>query len=257
MQEIRVHTNLGLIGDAICGMPFLYDLSKSYKVIAGPNINKWVLEGIDFPITFDPDLKQQDARYHVDSSISWQTCSMHGNVHHMAQGHYIANGLGFPELPLSFPLKFQQCNLEPGIVISPFSRSDHQGNKFWDLRNWLELIKYLPDPIYVVGSLTDKPHPEYGEDTWDWITGTRIRPVINKPMPYISSLLKSCKMIVSIDTGTSHLAHMLSMSNHALLYSPAVPPNFVKNPHSKVVMNWPRNVTVEEMLHMCKTIPGW
>jgi hypothetical protein len=258
MQEIKVYTNLGLIGDAICGMPFLHDLSKTYNVIAGPNISKWVLEGVDFPVAFDPNLNLEDADYHLDSSLTWQACSRGGNIHHMAQGHYLVNGLTIPRMPLSIPLKFQQCNLEPGIVISPFSRSDHQGNKFWDLKNWLELINHFPDPVYVVGSSQyNNDKLKYGEDSWDWITATKIRPVINKPMSYISSLLKSCKMLVSIDTGTSHLAHMLGMSNHALLYSPAVPPNFVRNPHAITLVNWPKRVTVQDMLHLCKRTPGW
>jgi ADP-heptose:LPS heptosyltransferase len=248
MEEVKVYCNLGLIGDCIAAMPFLHELSKTKHVIAGPNLNRWVLDGIDFPIAFDSELEIKDSRYVLEASRSWAYCAQHGSKHHMAQGHFLLNGLEAPSLPYSVPLELEECNLDSGIIIAPFSVSDHNGNKFWPVRNWIELAKNFPDPVYVVGS---------SKDDFNWTLGTNVWPIAGRSMAFVSSLLKKSKMLVSIDTGISHLAHMLGIKNHALLYSPAVPPNFVANPWGTFVYDFPSNVKVETMLQLCQQVGKW
>ena len=257
MNEVKVYVNAGLIGDALCTMPFLRDLSENNKVIAGPNINKWVLEGIDFPLYFDPDLKQETCKYFLDSSYSWTHGHKHGT--HMAEGHYALNGLVAPKLPYSIPVKFSPTNLQPGIVVAPYSRSDIDGNKFWLFENWRKLVEHFSGPIYVVGSTTRTWHNEveYSDDDIGWIEGTGIIPIFDRPMSFVSQLLVESKLVVTIDTGIAHLAHLLGIKTHAYLF-PEVPGwPFADNPNAQKVKGWPCNITVDQMLACCKKIEGW
>jgi len=242
---MNIHTNLGLVGDALAGCHFLYTQSKIEPITVGPNLCNWVADALDFPITFDSKLEKQTCRYSIDASSSFNYCSSTGDKHHMAEGHYLYNHLPAPPLPYLLPMKFEYCPLEPGIVFAPFSRSDYDGNKFWQFNNWVKLSKKLPEPIYVVGSK---------EDDVTWTTGTSIQPVLGNSCAFINSLLIKSKLLISIDTGISHLAHALGISKHALLYPAVLAPKFVTNPLCKRIRGWPASITVDMMFHLCQQV---
>ena len=240
----KIYANLGLIGDCLAAMPFVYEQTLLDNVTVGPNLNSWVAEGINFSIAQDETLLPGACNYKLEANHSFQYCCGTNPMTHMIQGHYAVNNLPMPSIPLTFkvPLKQEKCHLQPGIAIAPFSISDHQNNKLWPYDRWLELTQQLPEPIYVLGS---------SKDDFSWIQDSNLIAVIDKPMSFITDLLSQSKLLVSIDTGISHLAHLLEMRNHALLYPKCLPSKFVVNPYSSYIQDWPLNVTVNQMLALC------
>jgi hypothetical protein len=249
-----------MIGDSLSACPMLFEQSKIEPITIGPNFNQWVFSGLDFPVVFDNNLNQQDCVYKLDASLAMNFSACQGWQWHMAQSYFAMNGLKPIQLPCSFPIKFEMCNLTPGIVIAPYSGSDFQGNKFWPLDNWKELVQNFDEPVYLLGSNQNYPNAATNggkSDTLNWIEGTNITPVFDKPMAYVADLLIKCKMLVSIDTGISHLAHMLGIKHHALLYPGCLDIRWVNNPHARHVQGWPSTISPNEMLQLCKQIPNW
>jgi hypothetical protein len=244
---MKIYVDAGLIGDALCCIPYLYSEYTTHgEITIGPNINSWVLKDIDFPIILNEQLQDVECAAKLTATCSWHFSWSHKI--HMAQGHYGFNGKPWPNIPMTIPVKETACELPPGVVFAPFSKTDYQNNKLWPFDRWLELSHRFTHPVYVVGC---------DSDDWSWVTGTKLIPVINQSMAFIVSLLKQCKLFVSIDTGIAHLAHFINISTHAFLYPTVTAWGFVDNPNAQKVIDFPLNVTVERMLNCCKKIPNW
>ncbi|MDE1905109.1 MAG: hypothetical protein KGH75_01480 [Rhodospirillales bacterium] len=244
---MKVYLVEGLIGDSISCLEFLKHIRNTYgSVEFGPGFNKWVFDGLqlDKSYTFNENLTKEEADFCISCSNSWQWCYSKQRCH-MSEGHFYYNNITPPSLPYSFPFLQNECNLDKGIVFAPFSRTDDNGSKFWNLNNWLALAKNLPKPIYVLGSSTH-------DDMSILDNQEGVIKLFDQDCKSVVSLLKSCKMLVSIDTGISHLAHYLGMKNHVLLYPIVSMQKFANNPNTVYeVYDWPKNVSVDRMLEMC------
>jgi Glycosyltransferase family 9 (heptosyltransferase) len=209
----KIYADIPRIGDSICALPLLkYLADTNGSITYGPHLNKWITPHLPDNFVFDPNLSEKDSDYTVGSQKAWDTvvhCG-HNNMH-MIEGYFISQGIK-SSIDYSFPFPREEVDTKVDIVISPYGSSTI-GNKLWQFEKWLELIDSLPSNFTkaIIGADTDN---------FSWISNRKdVKIVSGKSLPYIANLLDKCKLFISIDTGTSHLAHVLGIKNHVLLYA--------------------------------------
>ena len=209
----KIYVDIPRIGDSICSLPLMKHLADSNEFITyGPNLNKWIASNLPSNFVYDPFLTEKDSDYIIGSQKAWDTVVNCGHENmHMIEGYFLSQGIRVPiDYSLSFPRENIDTNID--IIISPYA-SAVGGNKIWQFEKWLELIDSLPSHFTkaVIGADTDD---------FSWVSGRKdVKIISGKSLPYIASLLDKCKLFVSIDTGTAHLAHVLGLKNHVLLYA--------------------------------------
>lgn len=219
----------GLIGDALCHVPYLDWLAKAYKShVVINHMNSHVAAMLDgYPITFanlDPARPVKRLRL-ITAFLRKHEC-------HMAQAFFKLAGQEMPELPLTLRLKSQPCNLEPGLVLSPYSRSDISLNKIWPHERWVETVQTLRGEgrisrAYVVGAAA--------YDGADQYAAAGIEPVLDRPLSQVLHLIRQAPLLLSIDNGISHLAHFGGIDRHVLLYPGCLPICWARNPRAEIV----------------------
>jgi len=209
----KIYVDIPRIGDSICALPLMKHLADTNDLITyGPNLNKWVSSDLPSNFIYDPFLTEKDSDYIVGSQKAWDLvvhCG-HDNMH-MIEGYFLSQGI---KTHLNYSFSFPRENIDTNIdiIISPYA-SAVEGNKIWQFEKWLELIDSLPSHFTkaVIGADTDD---------FSWLSGRNdVKVISGKSVPYITSLLDNCKLFISIDTGTAHLAHVLGIKNHVLLYA--------------------------------------
>jgi ADP-heptose:LPS heptosyltransferase len=100
-------------------------------------------------------------------------------------------------------------DVDPGcILVSPFSascssRKGERPNKMLPVTTWLPIIDYLKTlgrPLYVLGSSTDRPIPEFNLPDRSFLLGTH-------SLLQIARIMRDrAVVIVTVDNGMSHLA---------------------------------------------------
>jgi Glycosyltransferase family 9 (heptosyltransferase) len=249
---LKIFTSTPLVGDSICTLEFL----KKYAILHGqvefgPHFSPWIRQALPSNYIYDARLKREDCDYNLDANEAWKFCHSHGSKYHMSEGYFYVNNIVPPPMPHSFDFVIGSCDVPRGIALAPYSRTDNNGNKFWSLDNWAQVLQQLPKPVYVLGTSKDSHGDNDSLGPLEDIKG--VVPFFNNDCSTVLALLKKCRLLVSIDTGISHLAHYLSMSNHVLLYPKACPPNWVVNPYARKyeIYDAPSNVTPQRMIDMC------
>jgi hypothetical protein len=209
----KIYVDIPRIGDSICALPLMKYLADTDGfIVYGPNLNKWVTSNLPSNFVYDRHLSEKDSDYVLSSQKAWDYvvhCG-HNNMH-MIEGYFLSQGIK-SHLNYSFSFPREKADENIDIVISPYG-SDVEGNKIWQFEKWIELIDSLPSHFTkaIIGADTDD---------FSWISNRKdIKIISGKSLPYIVSLLDRCKLFISIDTGTSHLAHVLGLRNHVLLYA--------------------------------------
>jgi hypothetical protein len=221
---MKIYVDIPRIGDTICVLPFLKYLADSHStVFYGPHLNKWVMQDVYKHFVFDSSITPETADYAFSHNQAWDYVTSKGNAKmHLIQGVFLSCGIE-TDINYSFPFPIENTG-SYDIVISPFA-SASQGNKIWQYEKWLELISLLPSNLKktVIGA---------GQDDISWLFNlSNVEILIDQSLPVIVGVLKNCKLFVSIDTGTSHLAHLLKLFNHVLLYAHHCP--IVENTYAR------------------------
>ena len=229
----------------------MQDYCKNHNVkgnIVG-NICDWVYRGLDLSNTTLVRKPQHmsDRTITLSCSDSWNHCFSNGSQLHMIQGHYLSHGESLPKMPFrGLKFFFALTGKMPGIVFAPFSRTDDNGSKCWPTDKWLQLLTILKDrykvPIYLLCSSLDDCSAFKDQGY-----------VILKDYEasWINSILSTAHLVITVDTGISHLCHLLSVATHVLIYPNASPAKFAENPLAKMIYGNPRNIGVEQVLHAC------
>lgn len=228
-------THAYLIGDCLSTVPFMAYLCGKHQteaVVSG-EFNSLVaaILGPSYHFRFDedPSVYQFEAVYSLSVAALFDLCSQV----HMCQSFFKTENLPVPELPLELDLLAKPCDLPPGLVISPYSRSNMpDNNKLWPHERWLEVVQTLrnmgiADRVYVVGAS--------GYDDPTLYIAAGVEPVFDRPLAMVLDLIRQAPMFLSIDNGISHLAHYGGVGRHVLLYPGCLPECWVRNPRAAIV----------------------
>lgn len=216
-----------LIGDALCAVPFILYLCQKHAAGAfiTDGFNVPVRDLIpSYPFEYREPTCAVEAVYELDIQAAWQM-----NFHkrwpwHMAQMYFAYAGEPIPSLPMNYQMHAASCGLSPGIVLSPFSRTNApDNNKLWPHERWAEVIgTFKLTPAYVIG--TD-------EDNFSAYEGLpNVIILRNRPLPEILTLLRQAHIVLSLDNGIGHLCHFGKVRRHVMLYADCLPPTLAENP---------------------------
>jgi len=120
-------------------------------------------------------------------------------------------------------------------VLSPFSRSLPEDQK-WPQERWNELCELLPHKSFaLIGSW---------EDDYYYITAPNCMNIFGRRMNYVCNLLCNATALISVVTGTSHLAYALGVKNYLFFNQGA----WGKNPDAVLFTDPIPNISVEQVI---------
>ena len=252
----------GLIGDSVCAFPAI-----QAKAAAEPDgVALWMdnkdVQGL---LPENPKIKLLTERPEKPDYVmeAGPVFSRFVYTHHMRQGYFSCLDLPIPtEVP---PIKYRKDPNHPGIgfsfdiLVSPFSRSDHNHNKKWYDDRWYDVtcqLTALGYRILVVGSAEDMK-----TDTAD-VFLQAVRDTINPDsrqvygvydlkLDTVMDAIEHAQLCITLDNGISHLVSAVG-ANHILLYPGCLPSPWVRNPNSNAlhIHKEPINITVDDVMHM-------
>ena len=227
-MKIECRVEACLIGDSLCTIPFILHLAKNNEVyVTGdmPDSVRELCRGMPFLFIDAPP--SVDKTYVLNCNQAWQWDNKNDWLYSMAQSYFGLYEFAIGGIqPISFCI--HEVDLPPGIVISPFARSDGAFTKRWPVEKWQEFIELCKHraPIYVLGSHEDDMEPF-------WTAGAT--PIQGWHLPSVLKLILTSKVFVSIDTGTSHLAGLAGFNRHVLIYPNGLPRNWAEYKTARVV----------------------
>jgi ADP-heptose:LPS heptosyltransferase len=162
---------------------------------------------------------------------------------HMIQANYHFVGLPVPE---NIPRPELEVNGHPtpsyDYCLSPFTRSLPENQK-WQRHKWQELIDRMPGKEFVLlGGPGDDP---------SFIAGNNLTIHFNRPIELASRYMKYCRHgLISVVTGTSHLAYALNVKNY-LFFNQGL---WGKNPEAVLMEKYIPDITVDEVINILKNV---
>jgi Flp pilus assembly protein TadD/capsular polysaccharide biosynthesis protein len=249
---VSVQHEAAKIGDSLNIVPFILALALQYgrSICVRGQFSRALRPLVaHLPISFEEiDTSGPRIEYTADVKKSWEYAGPRGM--HMLQGYFALAGMAYPDLPISLPLDSEPTPFAPGVVISPFcaQREDNDRHvRVWFVDRWNAVIDFLlsrePTPrIYVVGG----PEDDVGPFLRDGVI-----PVIGYSFTQVLDLMQRAQLCITIDTGTSHLAHFGRVSRHVLLYPAVNYFNIHVNPRARVIHAWPKEITAEQVIAAC------
>ena len=203
MQNILINGACPLIGDFLGLSPAIIKLSKIYNVfIDNPN------DDILNVLPNNVHKFKEGTTIHKQYDIRMLEAAAKANYNdwYMTQAFLDSLGLPVPAIPPKASLIFPDAKTKSyDILISPFSRALPPDQK-WQREKWQELVNKLPDKKFAL----------LGNSKFDdknYITANNIDIVFDSPFPELCSLFKNSGVLISVITGTSHLAFHLGVKN--------------------------------------------
>ena len=242
---ILIDNKEGLIGDFLGTIPAMQKLAEKQEIIVD------IRDEIDglFKLVKDPNIKDYGSFYFqkkpefditFDSSKAFEISGKYNC--YMTQAFYVQAGLEFPTKPPKAKLSFEgNINTLPigpvDYLISPFARSLPESQK-WPRENWQELVKKLPTKKFgILGN--------YKYDNPMYINGPNVEKFYSLQFDTLCRLFKNSNALISVVTGTSHLAFHLDVKNILLTSQTMMWGN---NPDAIQIKKPLDQITVEEVI---------
>lgn len=255
-------SDLNLIGDGLCATPYLLHLADRYNGLSITNgYCSDIRPLIDFRslnIHFDQTAPESTPVKKMDLSAVFHWCNINpkGIGLHMCQGYFSISDECFsindepiPTLPITLPFHITPVSFtNRTIVISPFSRTDHQNNKAWLDERWIEvgnrlLAQNLAAKIVVVGTYNDP---------WGAFETSGFELMVGQPLMNVLEAMRNARLVMSVDNGISHLCHFGGIGHHLLLAPQCLAPKFVYNPRGRNVRGEPLKISVDQIYSLAQ-----
>lgn len=201
----------GLIGDFLGSIPAMQALGKTDKLVVEihPEAEKLV-SLIDNPdeIVFTTQPSGGHIAHTIYSATAFPIAT--GNNWYMSQAFFRQVGLEVPLVPPKAKLKYDDVNVPTfDYIISPFARSLPDRQKVTK-SIWKELVDLMPDKTFcVIGTSV--------HDRSDFILRPNVWAMFDCNFEAVCNLLIKARYgLISVVTGTSHLAFHLGVKNWIL-----------------------------------------
>lgn len=158
---------------------------------------------------------------------------------YMSQAHFRFLGMKVPDKPAKGDLNYDsQIPIGPvDYLLSPFSRCLPETDK-WQKEKWQELVVRLKDKTFgVLGN--------YKFDDPMYINGPNVTNFYSLEMKNLCKLFKNCGTLISVVTGTSHLAFHLGVRNILLTNQEF---SWGNNPDAVMIKQYVPKITVNQLI---------
>jgi hypothetical protein len=239
-EYIAVLNPEGLIGDFLGTIPVMQKFKKDnpdcYFVFHDEIRDLAKLTKLNFLVQSEYEALENDiaSEYKFNISRAFEL-SCRQNLH-MIQANY-------PELCYDVPADIPKPKLyikpEPveyvDFLISPFSRSLPEEQK-WQKEKWQQLVvAFKKYKFGLLGSFRDDP---------EFIKADNCINIFDKSFNYVSNtMMKARYGLISVVTGTSHLAYALSVKNFLFINQGA----WGKNPEALYITDPINSITVDQV----------
>lgn len=240
LRRVVIRNDNHLIGDFIGTIPAMIEMAKGSPVeVICPDATAELLAmipqkyGIRRAGAVDPD-KAFDL--HGAFALADGAKKLH-----MIQANFHFMGLPIPE---DIPVPELQITPEDvpefDYILSPFSRSLPEGEK-WQQDKWQALVNAIPGKRFAL--LGSSRH-----DDANYLTG--VTPIFDQSMNYVANVLQRARDgLISVVTGTSHLAYALRVKNY-LFFNQGL---WGKNPDAILLDRPIRDISVQEVIQKLST----
>jgi len=200
----------GLIGDFLGSVPAMQELGRRDKLVV--QIHPEALKLV--PLIYNPDgivfteIATGQVSHTIYSATAFQIATAK-NLY-MSQAFFEQVGLEIPLVAPKADLRLIEVHTPTyDYIISPFARSLPSSQKL-PKSEWKQLVDSMPNKKFCVIGTTVHDDPEF-------IVGPNVETRFDMDFNYVGSLLRNAtKGLISVVTGTSHLAFHLGVKNWIL-----------------------------------------
>jgi ADP-heptose:LPS heptosyltransferase len=240
MKKIIIVDNKeGLIGDFLGTIPAMQELAKDNLVIVKIHPEARGLFSLIRDLNIEDYghfIETQPNEYiTLSSAEAFQIASRKG--YYMSQAYMEQAGLEVPIIPPKANLSYRMEEVPIEYIISPFARSLPEQQK-WPQEKWQLLVDSLPNNKFLLIGNSKF-------DNKDFIKGSNVSSVFDLPFYILCNIFKKSKALISVVTGTSHLAFHLEVKNILLTNQNMTWGN---NPDAIKITKYIPDITVEDII---------
>jgi ADP-heptose:LPS heptosyltransferase len=195
------------LGDFLGILPAIVELTKENDVYIIPTKNLEDLAKLLPDIKIVAEHISVDKIIHVDLLAAFHKA--HENNWYMTQAFFHMFGFPVPDLPPKANLLFTKTKtICYDYLLSPFGKATTSEEK-WQKKKWQDLVNFMDDKKFaLIGNSAT--------DDMTFIMGNNIDVIFDLPFHGLCNLFANCGALLSINTGTSHLAFHLNIKNFML-----------------------------------------
>jgi SAM-dependent methyltransferase len=228
-----------LIGDFLGITPALIEFSKNYNVFVDTKDEIDGLVELLKPHGINKKTNDEVMDKVITVDLSAAFVKAHESGWYMTQALMHNVGLPVVSPPPKAKLFFLsnsgvQCY---DYLISPFSRCLPTEER-WSQANWQKLVNLCPNNTF--GLLGNSKH-----DDKNFVVGKNVYPVFDLPFSALCELFSKHQLLISVVTGTSHLAFHLGVKNIVLTTQNG---QWGVNPDAFCIKKELRTITAEEVI---------
>lgn len=241
-----ITTRDGLIGDFLGQIPVMQEIalrSDGADVIIHPEAEglfNLIPEDYKLRRVYDETNKVYDEYFKLDSSVAFGIGCQAGL--YMSQAHFKYFGFLVPNPAPKAHLKYiynsYGSNHVCDFLVSPFARSLPEDQK-WSKQNWLDLFSLFPTKKFGILGNSKYDDVNYFVDCSNTVN------IYNAPFDTLCGIFKSVDCLISVVTGTSHLAFHLGVKN-ILLSGQKM--SWGNNPEAVIINKNVQDITVKEIV---------
>lgn len=249
---ILIDNKEGLIGDFLGTIPAMQRLSEIYPCVV--NVHHEIIGLFDLiknsrllnraeQVGEDWDNLNHMEKITFTSGEAFQIAAKKG--YYMTQAFMEQAGLEVPKIAPKAKLNYDEPKEKLDYyIISPFARSLPPEQK-WPVKKWIELINSLPNSKFILVG-----NSKY-DDYKDFIYCKNLIIKLDSPFHIVCKLFKGSKGLISVVTGTSHLAFHLGVKNIVLTNQGMTWGN---QPDAIKIITYIPDITVEEVIEKIKLL---
>lgn len=240
---ILIDNKEGLIGDFLGTIPAMQELAKEdcvlleYRKEVKGLYDLILSDKIESKFSKKEILDKEFKTITLSSSEAFQIAAKYNC--YMSQAFFVQAGLEFPKVPPKAKLTLEDVfDLDPcDYLISPFARSLPENQK-WPVEKWRELVRSFPDKKF--GLLGNSKY-----DDKNYLEEENVLPIFDFHFNTVCNVMRDTGILISVVTGTSHLAFHLGVKN-ILLTSQTMA--WGNNPDAIQIKKPIENITVKEVI---------